>query len=167
MIDQAYALFGMPEYVTAHLRIVRREGKVNDYYDIRLGYANFSAILKCSYLVKDAGPRYIIHGEKGSFQKFGIDPQEELMKQGKLPEGDNWGTEPAEEWGALVYDKNNEEVAELVESIPGDYRIYYNNIFSAIREDAELLVKPEETVDVLQILEACLQSNREKRSVKM
>ncbi len=165
MIDQVYVLFGMPKAVTAHLRIVRKAGVVTDYYDIRLEYEGFAALLKCSYLVKDPGPRYTIHSEYGTFYKWGIDPQEEMLKEGHLPNEENWGTETPEEWGTLLYEKEGEEVEELVQTLPGDYNIFYNNVFDAIRNGAELLVKPEETVDVLKILEACLQSNKEKRTV--
>ena len=165
MIDQAYVLFGTPKSVTAHLKIVRTGGIVTDYYDIRLEYENFSAILKCSYLVKKPGPRYILHGELGSFYKSGIDPQEELLKAGNLPEGENWGTEPAVEWGRLFYEKDGKDFEERVETIPGNYNIFYDNLFNAIRNGAELFVKPEEAVEVLKILEACLKSNSEKRTV--
>jgi len=165
MIDQAFVLFGKPAAVTAHLRIVRTGGLVSDYYDIRLQYKNFAAILKCSYLVKDPGPRYIIHGEFGTFQKYGIDSQEELMKAGNLPKGKDWGREDPDFWGTIVYEENGEEVEELMESIPGNYNIFYENVFEAIRNNAELLVKPEEALEVLKILEACLQSNRENRTI--
>ncbi len=165
MVDQALVLFGKPISVIAHLKIVRTGGVVTDYYDIRLEYEQLSVILKCSYLVKKPGPRYIIHGEQGSFFKFGIDPQEELLKSGKLPEGENWGTETSEFWGTISYQKEGKDFEEIVETIPGNYNIFYDNVFDAIRNDAELLVKPEEAVEVLKILEACLQSNREKRTV--
>ncbi len=165
MVDQAYVLFGRPKAVTAHLKIVRKNGKVTDYYDIRLEYDGFAALLKCSYLVKDPGPRYTIHGEYGTFYKYGIDPQEEMLKAGHLPDEENWGREEPENWGTLVYTENDEEVEELVETIPGDYNIFYENVYDAIRNKAELLVKPGEAVEVLKILEACLQSNREKRTV--
>lgn len=165
MIDQAFVLFGKPESVTAHLQIVRTNGVVSDYYDIRLQYKGFAAILKCSYLVKEPGPRYTIHGEFGTFQKFGIDPQEALMKAGNLPDGDELGKEEPEFWGTLFYEENGEEVEELVETIPGNYSIFYDNLYEVIRHKAELLVKPEETLVVLKILEACLLSNREKRTV--
>jgi hypothetical protein len=77
---------------------------VADYYDIRLEYTGSSVILKCSYLVKAPGPRYSIFGEYGTFHKWGIDNQEEKMKSGKLPVGDDWGTEPENEWGTLTYE---------------------------------------------------------------
>jgi len=165
MVDQAFVLFGKPLAVTAHLKIVRNAGVVNDYYDIRLEYGKFAALLKCSYLVKKPGPRYILHGELGSFFKFGIDLQEELLKAGTLPSGENWGTEPPEMWGAISYQKDGNEFEEAVETIPGNYNIFYDNVFDAIRNSAELFVKPEEAVEVLKILEACLQSNREKRTI--
>ncbi len=165
MVDQVYVLFGKPKSVSAHLKIVRTGGEVSDYYDIRLEYERFSAILKCSYLVKSPGPRYSIYGEFGTFHKFGIDPQEELLKAGNLPIGDNWGTEPETEWGTLFYEKDGIDFNEKIETLPGEYNIFYNNVFNAIRNGAELKVKPEETVEVLKILEACVVSNREKRTV--
>lgn len=165
MVDQACVLFGKPLSVTAHLQIVRTGGLVSDYYDIRLQYDGFAALLKCSYLVKDPGPRYTIHGEYGTFYKFGIDPQEEMLKAGNLPLGEDWGTEDPADWGTLVYEENGEEVEELVETIPGNYNIFYNNVFDVIRNGADLLVKPEEALEALKILEACLLSNREKRTV--
>ncbi|MBK6283916.1 MAG: hypothetical protein IPF54_15825 [Draconibacterium sp.] len=165
MIDQAYVLFGKPKSVSAHLKIVRTGGEVTDYYDIRLEYDGFSAILKCSYLVKNPGPRYSIYGEYGTFHKWGIDPQEELLKAGNLPVGDNWGTEPESEWGTILFEKDGMDFKEKIETVPGDYNIFYNNVYDAIRNGAELLVKPEEALEVLKIIEACVVSNREKRTV--
>ena len=165
MVDQVFVLFGKPTAVTAQLKIVRTGGIVTDYYDIRLEYKTFAALLKCSYLVKKPGPRYILHGEYGTFYKSGIDPQEELLKAGKLPVGEKWGTEPEMEWGTLFYQKDGKDFEEVIETLPGNYNIFYDNVFDAIRNGAELFVKPEEAVEVLKILEACLKSNREKRTI--
>jgi predicted dehydrogenase len=167
MVDQVYVLFGKPLAVTAHLKIVRTAGVVTDYYDIRLEYQNFAALLKCSYLVKKAGPRYILHGEWGTFFKSGIDTQEEMLKSGNLPLGGNWGKDPRENWGTIYYQKDGKDYEEVIETIPGNYNVFYNNVFDAIRNEAELSVKPEEAVEVLKILEACLHSNREKRMVNL
>ena len=165
MIDQVFVLFGKPLAVTAHLKIVRTGGVVTDYYDIRLEYTHFSAIVKCSYLVKDPGPRYSIYGEYGTFHKWGIDPQEEKLKAGILPTGEDWGKEPESEWGTIFYEKNGIDFKEKIETLPGNYNIFYNNIYDAIRNGAELFVKPEESVEVLKILEACLESNRKKKTI--
>lgn len=165
MVDQAYVLFGKPGAVTAHLRKNRKGTVVTDYYDIRLEYDSFSAILKCSYLVKDPGPRYTIYGEYGTYRKWGIDPQEELLKAGNLPEGDDWGAEPETDWGNLVYEKDGKDHNERIETIPGDYRIFYNNLYESIRNKADLLINPEETVEVLRILETCIKSDRLKKTI--
>lgn len=165
MVDQVYVLFGMPKAITAHLKIVRDAGVVTDYYDIRLEYEKHSALIKCSYLVKDPGPRYTIHGEYGTFKKWGIDPQEELLKAGNLPQGDDWGTEPPEEWGTYVYEEDGEEYEELVETVPGNYNAFYENVFKALRENEPFPVKPEEVANVLGILEACIESSKEKRTI--
>lgn len=167
MVDQAYVLFGRPKSVTAHLKKVRKASGVFDYYDIRLDYDAFSALLKCSYLVMDPGPRYTIHGEYGTFKKWGIDAQEELLASGHLPEGENWGKEDFDQWGTMVYTENGEQIEELVETVEGDYRLFYSNVFNAIRNDEDLSVKPIEAFEVLQILEACLQSNCERRTVML
>lgn len=167
MVDQTFVLFGKPKAVTAHLKIVRTGGAVSDYYDIRLEYGKFTAILKCSYLVKEPGPRYIIHGEMGSFFKFGIDPQEEMLKAGNLPEGKKWGTESADLWGTLYYSENENSLNEKIETVQGNYHSFYNNVFETVRNGTELMVKPEETIEVLKILEACLLSNREKRTIML
>lgn len=165
MVDQAYVLFGMPKSLTAHLKIVRKDGIVTDYYDIRLEYETHSAILRCSYLVKDPGPRYTIHGENGTFKKWGLDPQEDVLKAGNLPEGEDWGMELPEEWGTLVYEEESETVEELVETLPGNYTYFYEHVFESIRNKAEFPVKPEDAANVLGILEACIQSNKEKRTI--
>jgi scyllo-inositol 2-dehydrogenase (NADP+) len=165
MVDQVYCLFGMPLAVTAHLRILRPGGKAVDYYDIRLDYKDFAAILKSSYLVKEPGPRYSIHGTAGSFHKWGIDPQEELLKSGMLPEGDSWGADPKEYWGRQVYEEDGQNYDQYVRTQQGDYNLYYNNIYEVLRNGAEPMVKPNEVLNVLQILEACIESNRKRQTI--
>ena len=89
MIDQVTVLFGMPKSVTTHLDILRDNGRAKDYYDIRLQYDGFAAILKSSYLVREPGPRYSLHGTLGSFRKWGIDPQEQVLKK-RTPSKRRW-----------------------------------------------------------------------------
>ena len=167
MVDQAFVLFGKPTSVNANLKIVRTGGKVADYYDIRLEYETFSAILKCSYLVMDPGPRYSLYSEYGTFHKWGIDPQEDVLRAGKLPQGADWGKEPESNWGKLTCEKEGVKFEGKVETIPGNYPLFYENVFDAVRNGKELLVKPEETVEVLKILEACLESNRQKKTIQL
>jgi scyllo-inositol 2-dehydrogenase (NADP+) len=163
MLDQVVVLFGMPLEVDARMGIQREGGQVDDFYDIRLRYENFYAIVKSSYLVKEQGPRYILHGSQGSFIKYGLDPQEQALKEGVVPGGKEWGADPAAFWGKL----NNAQGEKRIETIPGNYLAFYQSVYSAIREGKELEVRPEESRDVIRLIEACYESNRLRAAVKM
>ncbi len=167
MVDQVLVLFGMPQAVTAHLGIVRTGGKVADYYDIRLQYQGFASILKCSYLVKEAGPRYILHGTNGSFLKWGIDPQEDLLKKGEKPIGDGWGKEKELWWGTLNTEINGIRVKGKVETEAGDYLAFYNNIYNVLRNGEPLAVQADEALQVIKILEICLESHRLQKTIML
>ena len=77
------------------------------------------------------------------------------------------GRESRKEWGIIDYSKDGLEFHGRVETIPGNYNLFYDNIFQAIRNKKELEVKPEETIEVLKILEACLESNRKKQTIQL
>lgn len=165
MIDQALFLFGRPKSVTAHLHILRKEGQVTDYYDIRLQYPYHAAIMKCSYLVREPGPKYMVHGTQGSFLKYGIDLQEDALKAGLLPEGDNWGKEPESEWGILHTEKNGEIIRQKTESVAGNYPVFYQKVYEAIRNGKALPVRAEEALLTQEIMELCKQSHHEQKTI--
>jgi scyllo-inositol 2-dehydrogenase (NADP+) len=167
MLDQVLMLFGMPDYVDARVGIQRPGGKVDDFYDIRLEYKSHLVIVKSSYLVKEPGPRYIVHGVNGSFVKFGIDPQEQALKEKKDPRDESWGVEPEEQWGKLnvLHDANS--VERKVPSEAGDYLAFYRNVYEVIRRGGNLAVKPEEAWSVIRLIEACYQSNKNKCAIKV
>jgi predicted dehydrogenase len=165
IVDQALVLFGKPEAVTAHLSVLRTGGRTTDQFDIKLHYGAFDATLRCSYLVREMGPQFIIHGTEGSFLKMATDPQEELLKIHRLPDEPSWGKEPPGDWGKLNSSVNGLHFEGKIETIPGNYARFYTNLYESIREGAELMVKPAEALMTIQILEACLLSNREQRTV--
>lgn len=167
MLDQVLVLFGLPVYVDARLGIQRPQGKVQDFYDIRLEYKDFQVIVKSSYLVREAGPRYAVHGTEGSFVKYGLDPQEQALKEKKIPGTAGWGAETKEWWGKLNTSREGLNYNALIETIPGNYLSYYDNVFGAIREGKTLAVKPEEARDVIKIIEACIESSASRRAIKL
>lgn len=159
-IDQVYDLFGMPNRVSADIGIQRTDGKVDDYYNIIMRYKDLLVNLKTSYLVREDGPRYILHGTEGSFLKWGLDPQEDDLKAGKYPDAPDWGSEPKKMWGKLNTDIGGLHITGRVETISGNYLAYYNNIYDVIRNDAGLIVEPEQSLDIIRIIEASIESNR-------
>ena len=166
MIDQAYDLFGMPGSVYAEIGVQRTNGKVDDFYNIILEYEGVKVNLKSSYLVREEGPRYYVHGTEGSFLKWGLDPQEADLKAGKYPNELDWGIEPRKLWGKLNTEVNGLHFTGRIETIPGNYQSYYDNIYQAIREGGELIVKPEQSLDVIRIIEAAISSNDSGNAVK-
>jgi len=158
LIDQALILFGKPEYVLADIRIQRTGGKIDDAFTLWLGYPDIKVTLKASYLVREPGPRYLLHGTEGSFLKHGIDPQEEALKRGELPGGPDWGKEAREEWGRL-----NTVIGPHkgpYETLPGNYLAYYENIYQALVGKAELEVTAAQANQVIRVIEAAIESNR-------
>jgi predicted dehydrogenase len=159
MIDQAVVLFGMPEAVFADIDKMRTGSEIDDYYNIKLIYHDIKVTLKASYLVREEGPRYMLHGTKGSFLKYGIDPQEEMLKQGGNPYMPDWGKESESQWGILNTEFNGMHIRGKVETIAGNYPAYYNNIYDVIRNRAEPEVIPEQAINVLHIIEAAVESS--------
>lgn len=165
LIDQALVLFGLPEVVTANIRAFRDGGKVNDYFDIRLEYETFRVILKSSYLVREQGPKFILHGTNGSFVKSGTDPQEEQLVKGVLPVGDEWAKEEEEQWGVLNANIDGKDVRKRIKTLQGNYIEFYNNVYKAIKKGEELAVKTSEALNIIRIIEMAIKSNREGRSI--
>jgi scyllo-inositol 2-dehydrogenase (NADP+) len=166
LVDQAVVLFGQPNSVTAQLEARRTGSRVNDYFDIRLNYDNHVAILGCSFLVREPAPVFVVNGKLGSYLKYGPDPQEEQLMGGIFPMDEGYGIDEKESWGILNTELPEGELTrEAYETIEGDYRLYYKSIYSAIREGKELIVKPEEALLTTKILEACIVSNKERRTV--
>jgi predicted dehydrogenase len=85
LIDQALQLFGHPKYITSDIRKQKAYSLVDDYFELRLDYGFLKVLLKSGMLVREMGPRYLMHGTKGSYIKYGEDPQEERLKAGELP----------------------------------------------------------------------------------
>jgi predicted dehydrogenase len=167
MIDQALVLFGVPLGVTAHLSTQRPGASIDDSYHLVLHYEGLRVILKSSYLVREQGPRYLLHGVNGSFLKWGIDPQEDALKAGQLPKEAGWGTEPDEWWGKLNTQVGELHVTGKVETKPGAYPQFYRNVYAAIREGGSLAVPPEEALQVIRVIEAAIQSNQSGQTVRI
>lgn len=167
-LDQALCLFGMPQTIRGDIRIQREGGEIDDYFDVQLGYENgLKVILKSSKLVREEGPRYVLHGTKGSFVKYGIDPQEQALIEGRTPAEPGWGSEPESQWGKINTVINGLHVTGKIETIRGSYADYYQNVYEAIIGSAELAVKPEQARNAIRLIELAQQSSREGRTLRV
>ena len=165
LIDQVLTLFGNPESITADVRKQRSFAKADDYFNIWLNYGFLKVILHSGMLVREQGPRYMIQGTKGSFIKYGEDPQEEKLKAGELPIGDDWGKEPESSYGVLNTEINGEVVRKIIPSKKGNYGEYYKNVYNTIVNNAPLLEKPEHGYNTIRIIELALESSKQKKTL--
>lgn len=167
MLDQVINLFGMPAEADARVGAQRPGGKVDDYYDIRLQYDGFQVIVKSSYLVREQGPRYSVHGTEGSYIKYGIDPQEEALKQGQSPDTPGWGKEDKSLWGKINTTVHGLHVEGVIETAAGNYPAFYQNVYEAIRHGKALAVLPEQSREVIRLIEACYESNKSRKAIRL
>jgi len=165
MLDQVLVLFGKPSYVTAKTGVQRPGAKVDDFYDIRLEYPGLHVIVKSSYLVREPGPLYRVNGVLGSFVLLGIDPQEEALKLHQRPGAAGWGEEPSSYWGLLNTEIGGVHVEGTIETLAGNYLGFYQNLFEAIREKKALAVKPEQSMEVIRMIETAIESSQKRRSI--
>ncbi len=165
LIDQALVLFGMPEAVFADIRKQRTGSLVDDLFELILYYPGLKVTLKSSYLVREPGPRYLLHGTEGSYIKYGIDPQEEALTNGHMPDEPDWGKEPEANWGILNTNLNGIHYRGPVETFPGCYQDFYNRLYESIAEGKELAVKPEESLNGLRIIKAAYESSDKRCAV--
>lgn len=166
VIDQALQLFGMPHSVSAYIGQTRSQARSDDYYDIRLTYSSgVRAILRSSYLVAHEGPRYVLHGDQGSFVKYGLDPQEQAMKEGIRPGSPGWGEEQPDKWGYLTTYQHGLSIQGRIRTLPGNYPAFYDQMYKAIRLGEPLPVTAEEGLNVVRVIEAAFRSHHEQRAI--
>lgn len=161
LIDQILLAFGAPESIFADIQKQRTNAVSDDYFDISLFYPGFKARVTAGVLVNVATPKFLLLGEKGSYQKFFLDVQEQAFKDGRKPEGEDWGVDPEERWGKLYLE--NETIAHPTER--GDYRIFYQNVADAILKNVPLQVTLPQTIMVLKLIEAAFHSAKEGRKI--
>jgi len=159
LLDQALVLFGLPEAISADIRIERDGAAVDDAFDVTLRYPNLRAVLRGTMLAAAPGPSFTVYGTQGSFVKDGLDPQEAALKAGRTPDEPNWDREPPELYGKLT----SPDGTRTIPTTPSSFAHYYENVRDAILGKAQLAVSPEHAVDVMRGLELAVASSREGR----
>jgi predicted dehydrogenase len=155
LIDQARVLFGPPTHVYAELDRRRTGVKVDDDAFVALTHrSGVRSHLWMSVMAADRAPRFLLRGTKAAYVKYGLDGQEDLLLAGGRPQGPDWGAEPEDRWGHLVVDGH----AQAVPSDNGAYQQLYVELARAVRGEGPLPVDPDDSVAVLEIIEAARRS---------
>ena len=156
-VDQLIDWLGIPDRWHAEARQLGGEGTPDMYFDFDLYYDDLGikATAASSYLAAIQRPSFEVYGERGTFIKVEKDQQERDLKKFYLPEGhDDFGLDTPEQWGTLrYYDDEGRMHEERVETVRSTYTAFYEALYETVAHGAPLLVKPEETIAQLRILE--------------
>jgi scyllo-inositol 2-dehydrogenase (NADP+) len=167
LVDQALVLFGKPETVWATAFRQRQASTMDDSFDIQMEYPYLRTTLRARILAYALSHHMLIHGTEGSFVKYGMDPQEEILRSENCPDGldwgADWGEEPEERWGTL---SRVDEPSRRVKTDRGDYRGFYANVRDAIGKGSALQVTPEQALRTMRGILLAHKSSREGRRVR-
>ncbi|HEY9777631.1 MAG TPA: Gfo/Idh/MocA family oxidoreductase [Planktothrix sp.] len=159
LIDQAMHLFGKPISVYAEMKTRRTGVLADDDTFIALQFDNgICAHLWVSLLAKKPGPRFRLLGTAGAYEKYGMDPQEESLKNGLRPGDEQWGVEPAANAGTLSATLDHLEFDGKIASRRGSYEQYYVLMRDAVANGAPVPVQPEDALKALTVMEAARES---------
>ncbi len=93
-------------------------------------------------------------GTRGTYEKYGMDPQEASLKSGLGPGNPNWGVEPLQSSGRLSTLIGSEEFNGTIVSERGSYEKFYQLMYDAIALGAPVPVPPQDALKTLHIIEA-------------
>ena len=153
-LDQIISLFGKPDHIHYDVRQMLGPGRMNDYFDVDLYYGNLKVSDRSSYFRIKARPSFTVYGKKGCFVKYSKDLQERDLKHFYMPGHPDFGQDTPDEYGILsCYDSEGVYHEEKIISEKGDYGRYYDAWYETIVHGAPPLVREDQTLLQLHILE--------------
>lgn len=159
LIDQALVLFGMPRKVRADIRRQRPGSQADDYFAVELDYGRLRARLQASMLDRRPGPRFAVNGTRGSFVKYGTDPQEAALRAGAAPT-DSIGDEPEAQWGELVSDDDDRHAIHRIPTASGCYMRFFDELVDAIDGKTSGIAGTRLSRETIRIIELAFESSR-------
>ncbi len=161
VIDQALSLFGKPDAISADVIKQRQGAEIDDYFHVILHYGVKRVILHSSSYVKQAGPHFTLHGDKGSIVKYGMDSQEEQLKNGMKPGDNGYGVDAEENFATL----HTEEKLERIPTEVGCYDMYYKGVRNSIVNGEKPPVTAQEGLEVIRLIQLAIESSETGRVI--
>lgn len=158
LLDQSLQLFGKPDTLWLDLAQQRPGAQTDDYFHAVLQYGERRVILHASTQVPHTTPRFTLHGRLGSYQKFGLDTQEEQLKLGLAPTDEGFGLDPRP--GQLVTVSGETRRCQSITNQQGCYLEFYRGMQQAIQRGTPVPVKAEEAALVMELIELGIESAR-------
>lgn len=165
MVDSILCLFGRPYAIQADMRSLRREDGATDYFNVCLHYADMRVLLRSNTFVSAKGATVSLHGDKGSFLKFGQDVQEQQMIKGVLPGNPQWANHTEDNYGLLHLQTSQGMKVERIASETGCYENFYRNIARHISHKEPLRFTAQQALLAVEVLLAAEESYKTQKTV--
>jgi scyllo-inositol 2-dehydrogenase (NADP+) len=147
LVDQALQLFGRPGTVWADVGVQRPGVEAVDYVHLVLGYGRLRVVLHAGMEVRDPGPRFEVHGDRGSLLVWGLD----------RPEVD----------AILTCDVAGLELKGRLAGAPAAHETFYAAMAAAIAGEGPVPVAAAEARDTVLVIERALASAGDGRVVRV
>jgi predicted dehydrogenase len=160
LVDQALRLFGLPDRVIGNLAALRSGAQTDDWAHAILEYERRRVVLHASVVAAAAPPRFVVHGQAGSWVKYGHDAQERQLVAALTP--DLAGSAHHER--AVLVDGVTGAETEM--PVPrGDYGRFYLEVRDAVQGVGSNPVPPEQALAAVAVVEAAIRSSAEGRAI--
>lgn len=170
VVDQALVLNGPAVSVYAESDVRRPGAEADDDTFIAVTHASgVRSHLYVSATAAQLGPRFRVLGSCAGYVKYGLDPQEAALREGRRPAADEaWGEEPECMWGRVGSGESPlTGGGRPLPTLPGDYPAYYAAVAAALRGEGPNPVTAHEAAAALDVLEAARRSAREGVAVTL
>lgn len=163
LLDQAVNLFGLPVSMTVDLAQLRPGAQTTDYFHAVLSYPQRRIVLHGTMVAAAESARYILHGTRGSYVKFGLDPQEERLKNGERLPQEDWGYDMRD--GVVTRVEGEERVEETLLTIPGNYPAYYAAVRDALNGTGDNPVSASQAIQIMELIELGIESAKHRATL--
>jgi predicted dehydrogenase len=153
LIDQAITLFGPPTSVYAEVDVRRSKAEAADDAFVALTHpAGVRSHLWMSAIAADLGPRFRVLGDRAAYVSYGLDGQEQQLRDGLTPEVPGYGLTPPEAYGLLGTPGDTRPYP----TEPGRYQDFYPAVAAALRGEGPPPVSLSDAVTCLEVIESAL-----------
>ncbi|MFM8352440.1 MAG: Gfo/Idh/MocA family oxidoreductase, partial [Actinomycetales bacterium] len=172
LVDQALALLGPVELVTASARSVRATDIANDDAQMLLTHTSGAvSYLSGSSAAAFGQPRFLLLGTNGGCRIDLADSQEAQLRAGLTPRDPEFGIEPAESHASVqiaaadgtVHTVNHQDWPRA----QGQWRTYYQAVRDAITVGTPAPVPVDDVIANLRVLDAAAESARTASTVRL
>ena len=166
LVDHAFLLVGRAvERVSCRIVRARPQPAVGNYGRIELTFRDGPLYtIEIGNLARPAKPRWYVIGDEGGIIKHGLDPQERALRAtGSIDDA----YETPDEKMRVTTTVAGQPSEIVMDAVRGTWVDYYRNISAHLNEGAELAVKPEQSREVIRVLDAAVRSDAAGEPIRL